>query len=77
MSEVSTSNMGEALHLLQGGARVTALWMASSWPAVILEGETAQEDHLRYVAQKVRVELCDLPELFSAIAKAIENGGAL
>ena len=75
-SEVSTCNLAEALYLVQRGSRIINVYMASSWPALLLEGETAEEDHLRYVARKVDVDLVALSKVFAAITAALEKGGA-
>ncbi len=75
-TEVTTSNLAEALYLFQRGGAVASVHMASIWPAILLEGETAQEDHLRYVAHKVEVDLRELPKLFAAIAAVLQKGGA-
>ena len=73
--EVSTCNLAEALYLLQHGSRIVNVYMASNWPALLLEGKTAQEDHLRYVARKVDVDLSALSKLFAAITAVLEKGG--
>ncbi len=82
MSQVSTCSLTEGLYLLSRSNHVVKAQTECTWPygfeecAIVFEGETAEADHERYIAQRVTVNLQELPKLFAAIAAVLQKGGA-
>jgi hypothetical protein len=73
MSSAHTTNLAEALYLLEKGNRFTGLTMIPDWPTgieafeFVFEGEHAEADHREYIACRVEVDITALPLLFGAI----------
>jgi hypothetical protein len=73
--------MSEALYLVSRGNRVVEVRKEWSWPygfeecAMVLEGESVQADHQRYISKCIRVDFRELPTLFAAILVAVAKGG--
>jgi len=82
MSTARTTNLAEALYLLEKGNRFTGLSMVPEWATGIeafefsFEGENAEADHREYIANKIDVDITTLPLLFGAIEGVLSQKAA-
>jgi hypothetical protein len=76
---MTTTNMAEALYLIQQGNRITGLSVIADWPygidacAFEFAGDQADEDHAYYLSHNMEfLDLTALPLLFGAIEDVLE-----